>query len=135
MRLRRVELPRRSAGAGLPAHGIRAQARRQRTALAGACGSRRSIRADADRQRQVILADAYKQAQKTKGEGDAKASAIYADAFGANPEFYEFYRSLEAYGRRSRTRATCWCSIRAASSSSISGSLAAARPSGPRATK
>jgi membrane protease subunit HflC len=55
------------------------------------------IRADADRQREVILADAYKQAQKTKGEGDAKASAIYASAYGQNPEFYSFYRSLEAY--------------------------------------
>ena len=55
------------------------------------------IRADADRQREVILADAYRQAQKIKGEGDAKASAIYAQAYGANPEFYAFYRSLEAY--------------------------------------
>jgi uncharacterized protein YjeT (DUF2065 family) len=55
------------------------------------------IRADADRQRVVILADAYKAAQKTKGDGDAKASAIYAQAYGANPEFYAFYRSLEAY--------------------------------------
>ena len=55
------------------------------------------IRADADRQREVILADAYKQAQKTKGDGDAKASAIYAAAYGQNPEFYSFYRSLETY--------------------------------------
>jgi len=55
------------------------------------------IRADADRQREVILADAYSQAQKTKGEGDAKASAIYAAAYGQNPEFYAFYRSLETY--------------------------------------
>jgi membrane protease subunit HflC len=55
------------------------------------------IRADADRQRQVILADAYREAQKIKGEGDAKASAIYAQAFGQNPEFFAFYRSLEAY--------------------------------------
>ena len=55
------------------------------------------IRADADRQRQVILADAYRQAQKIKGEGDAKASAIYASAYGQNPEFFAFYRSLEAY--------------------------------------
>ncbi len=55
------------------------------------------IRADADRQRQVILADAYRQAQKIKGEGDAKASAIYATAYGQSPEFYSFYRSLEAY--------------------------------------
>jgi membrane protease subunit HflC len=55
------------------------------------------IRADAERQRDVILADAYNSAQKTKGEGDAKASAIYASAYGQNPEFYSFYRSLEAY--------------------------------------
>ena len=53
--------------------------------------------ADADRQREVILADAYKQAQKTKGEGDARASAIYASAYGQDAEFYSFYRSLEAY--------------------------------------
>ena len=55
------------------------------------------IRADADRQREVILAEAYRAAQKLKGEGDAKAAAIYAQAYGANPEFYSFYRSLEAY--------------------------------------
>lgn len=55
------------------------------------------IRADADRQREVLLAEAYKDAQKLKGEGDAKASAMYAQAFGQNPEFAQFYRSLEAY--------------------------------------
>jgi membrane protease subunit HflC len=55
------------------------------------------IKADADRQREVILAEAYRTAQKTKGEGDAKASALYAAAFGHNAEFYSFYRSLEAY--------------------------------------
>jgi len=55
------------------------------------------IKADADKQRQVILAEAYREAQKTKGEGDAKASALYGAAFGRNPEFYAFYRSLEAY--------------------------------------
>lgn len=55
------------------------------------------IRADADRQRTVILAEAFRDAQKIKGEGDAKASEIYAQAFGKNPEFYKFYRSLEAY--------------------------------------
>jgi len=55
------------------------------------------IKADADKQREVILAVAYRDAQKTKGEGDAKASATYAAAFGHNPEFYSFYRSLEAY--------------------------------------
>jgi len=55
------------------------------------------IKADADRQREVILAEAYRDAQRIKGEGDAKATAIYAQAFGQNPEFYSFYRSLDAY--------------------------------------
>jgi modulator of FtsH protease HflC len=55
------------------------------------------IRADADRQRSVIVAEAYRDAQKVKGEGDAKASALYADAFGRDPQFAQFYRSLEAY--------------------------------------
>ncbi|MGL4576015.1 MAG: protease modulator HflC [Burkholderiaceae bacterium] len=55
------------------------------------------IRADAERQREVILAEAYRDAQKLKGEGDAKASAVYASAFSTNPEFFSFYRSLEAY--------------------------------------
>ncbi len=55
------------------------------------------IRADADRQREVIIAEAYREAQKIKGDGDAKAAATYAQAFNQNPEFYAFYRSLEAY--------------------------------------
>ena len=55
------------------------------------------IRADADKQRQVVIAQAYRDAQRLKGDGDAKASAIYARAFERNPEFYAFYRSLEAY--------------------------------------
>jgi len=55
------------------------------------------IKADADRQRSVIVAEAYRDAQKVKGEGDAKASALYADAFGRDPQFAQFYRSLEAY--------------------------------------
>ncbi|HAF44577.1 MAG: HflC protein [Sideroxydans sp. GWF2_59_14] len=55
------------------------------------------IRADADRQREVTLAQAYRDAQKIKGEGDARASALYAGAFGRNPEFYAFYRSLDVY--------------------------------------
>ncbi len=55
------------------------------------------VRADADRQREVILANAYRDAQKVKGDGDAKASALYAAAFGRNAEFYAFYRSMEAY--------------------------------------
>jgi membrane protease subunit HflC len=55
------------------------------------------IRADAERQRSVILAEAYRDAETIKGEGDAKASQIYAQSFGKNPEFYRFYRSMEAY--------------------------------------
>jgi membrane protease subunit HflC len=55
------------------------------------------IRADADKQREVIIAQAYRDAQRTQGEGDARAAAIYARAFKENPEFYSFYRSLEAY--------------------------------------
>ncbi|WP_342118098.1 protease modulator HflC [Pseudoduganella sp. OTU4001] len=63
------------------------------------------IRADADKQRTVILAEAYREAEKIKGEGDAKASQIYAEAFGRNPEFYKFYRSLEAYRASFKTKA------------------------------
>jgi len=55
------------------------------------------IRADADRQREVIIAEAYRDAQQSKGAGDAKATSIYGEAYGRSPEFYSFYRSLEAY--------------------------------------
>jgi len=62
------------------------------------------IRADADRQRTVILAEAYRDAESIRGDGDAKASQIYAEAFGQNPEFFKFYRSLEAYRASFRNR-------------------------------
>jgi membrane protease subunit HflC len=55
------------------------------------------IRADADRQREVTIANAYREAQKIKGAGDAQAARIYADAFGKDPQFAQFYRSLDAY--------------------------------------
>ena len=55
------------------------------------------IRADADRQREVTVANAYRDAQKIKGEGDAQAAAAYADAFGKDAQFAQFYRSLDAY--------------------------------------
>ncbi|RYF14852.1 MAG: protease modulator HflC [Comamonadaceae bacterium] len=55
------------------------------------------IRADADRQREVTIANAYRDAQKIKGEGDAQAAALYGEAFGRDPQFAQFYRSLEAY--------------------------------------
>ena len=55
------------------------------------------IRADADRQREIAIANAYRDAQKVKGEGDAEAAKLYADAFGKDPQFAQFYRSLDAY--------------------------------------
>jgi membrane protease subunit HflC len=62
------------------------------------------VKADADRQREVIIAEAYRDAQKIKGEGDAKSSALYADAFGRNAQFAQFYRSLEAYRATFRSK-------------------------------
>ena len=55
------------------------------------------IRADADRQKRVIVAEAYRESEEIRGDGDAKAAAIYAKAYGQDPEFYAFYRSLGAY--------------------------------------
>jgi membrane protease subunit HflC len=55
------------------------------------------IRADADRQREVTVANAYRDAQKIKGEGDAEAARTYTEAFGRDPQFAQFYRSLDAY--------------------------------------
>ena len=55
------------------------------------------IRADADRQREVTIANAYREAQKIKGEGDAEASRTYAESFGKDAQFAQFYRSLDAY--------------------------------------
>jgi len=103
VRLRRVELPPDVTG---PVY-QRMESERRRVAnelrsLGGAESER--IRADADRQRTVILADAYRESQKVKGEGDARASAIYAQSYGQNPEFFAFYRSLEAYKSTFRSR-------------------------------
>ena len=103
VRLRRVELP---PDVTSPVY-QRMESERRRVAnelRSLGAAEREKIQADADRQRQVILADAYRAAQKIKGEGDARASAIYADAYGQNPEFYSFYRSLEAYKVTFRNR-------------------------------
>ena len=85
----------------------RMQSERKRVAnerrATGAAESER-IRADADRQREVIVAEAYRDAQRVRGEGDAVATALYAEAFGKNPEFAEFYRSLDAYRNAFRNR-------------------------------
>jgi modulator of FtsH protease HflC len=62
------------------------------------------IRADADRQREVTIAEAYRDAQRVKGQGDARAAATYAQAFQANADFYAFYRSLEAYRQSFRNK-------------------------------
>jgi len=96
VRLKRVDLPQEVSES---VYG-RMQAERKRIAneqrSEGAAEAER-IRADADRQREVILADAYRDAQRVKGEGDARAATTYAKAFSKNTEFYAFYRSMDAY--------------------------------------
>jgi membrane protease subunit HflC len=96
VRLKRVELPTEVSEAVYR----RMEAERKRVAnelRSEGSAEAEKIRADADRQREIIIAEAYRDAQKIKGEGDAKATNTYAQAFGQNPEFYAFYRSLEAY--------------------------------------
>lgn len=96
VRVKRVELPTEVSDAVYR----RMEAERKRVAnelRSEGSAEAEKIRADADRQREIVIADAYRDAQKIKGEGDARASAIYAGAFGQSPEFYAFYRSLEAY--------------------------------------
>ena len=96
VRLKRVDLPQEVSESVYR----RMEAERKRIAnelrSTGSAEAER-IRADADRQREVVLAEAYRDAQKIKGEGDAKAASIYAQAFSQNPEFFAFYRSMEAY--------------------------------------
>ena len=103
VRLKRVDLPQEVSEAVYR----RMEAERKRVAnelrSTGSAESEK-IRADADRQREVIIAEAYRDAQRIKGEGDAKASAIYARAYEPNAEFYSFYRSLEAYRQSFRNR-------------------------------
>lgn len=96
VRLRRVDLPTEVS------HSVfqRMQAERElvaRNLRARGAEAAERIRSDADRQRTVILADAYREAEHARGEGDAQAAAIYARAFGSDPEFYSLYRSLNAY--------------------------------------
>ncbi len=103
VRLKRVDLPAEVSESVYR----RMEAERTRVAnelrSTGAADSEK-IRADADRQREVILAEAYRDAQQIKGEGDAEAANIYAEAFQRNPEFYAFYRSLEAYKQSFRNK-------------------------------
>jgi Membrane protease subunits, stomatin/prohibitin homologs len=103
VRLKRVDLPQEVSESVYR----RMEAERKRVAnelrSTGAAESEK-IRADADKQREVIVAQAYREAQRIKGEGDAKASSTYARAYEANPEFYAFYRSLEAYKASFKSR-------------------------------
>jgi modulator of FtsH protease HflC len=96
VRLKRVDLPQEVSESVYR----RMEAERKRVAnelrSTGAADAER-IRADADRQREVILANAYRDAQRVKGEGDAQATDIYAKAFSRDPQFYAFYRSMDAY--------------------------------------
>jgi membrane protease subunit HflC len=103
VRLKRVDLPQEVSESVYR----RMEAERKRIAnelrSTGAAEAEK-IRADADRQREVILANAYRDAQRVKGEGDARAANIYAQAFSQNPEFYAFYRSMEAYRSTFRSK-------------------------------
>ncbi len=96
VRLKRVDLPQEVSESVYR----RMEAERKRVAnelrSTGAAEAEK-IRADADRQREVILAEAYRDAQKIMGDGDAQAAATYASTFEKSPEFYSFYRSMEAY--------------------------------------
>ena len=96
VRIRRVDLPNEVS------ESVYQRMNAERKAVANELRSQgfaesEKIRADAEKQRDIIITDAYREAQMIKGQGDAKASRIYADTFSKNPEFYDFYRSLEAY--------------------------------------
>lgn len=96
VRMRRVDL---AAGISDSVY-KRMAAERQRVAnelRATGAAEAEQIRADADRQRDVVVAEAYAKAQQVKGEGDAQAAIIYGQAFGRDPQFAQFYQSLEAY--------------------------------------
>ena len=103
VRLKRVDLPQEVSESVYR----RMEAERKRVAnelrSTGSAEAER-IRADADRQREVILAEAYRDAQRVRGEGDAKAASIYAQAFSQDRDFYSFYRSMEAYRGAFRSR-------------------------------
>lgn len=96
VRLKRVDLPQEVSESVYR----RMEAERKRVAnelrSTGAAESEK-IRADADKQREIILAEAYREAQKTMGDGDSQAAAIYAAAFQKDSEFYAFWRSIDAY--------------------------------------
>jgi membrane protease subunit HflC len=103
VRLKRVDLPQEVSEAVYR----RMEAERKQAAnklRSDGFAEAEKTRADADRQREVIIAQAYREAQRIKGDGDARAAAIYARAFGENAEFFAFYRSIEAYRQSFRNK-------------------------------
>jgi modulator of FtsH protease HflC len=96
VRLKRVDLPQEVSESVYKRMDAERKSVANQLRSEGASAAER-IRAEADKERQVIIANAYEQAQRIKGEGDAKAAAVYAQAYSQNQEFYTFYRSLEAY--------------------------------------
>jgi modulator of FtsH protease HflC len=96
VRIRRADLPEQNSQAVYQ----RMQTERQREAAEfRAQGSQKSqeIRARADRDVTVLVADATSQAEQTRGDGDAERNRIFADAYGKDPDFFSFYRSMQAY--------------------------------------
>lgn len=96
VRVKRIDLP------DTVSDSVYERMRAERTRVAADLRARghevaEGIRAEADREREVILANAYRESEQLRGNGDAEATAIYAGAYGKNPEFYSFYRSLEVY--------------------------------------
>ncbi len=96
VRLRRVDLP-KEVSASVYQRMESERARDAKTIRSRGAEAAERIRADADRQRTISLAQAYGDAERVRGEGDALAARTYAEAYGNNPEFYSLYRSLNAY--------------------------------------
>ncbi len=98
LRIKRIDLPEDGTVIGSVYERMKSERKKVANQLrAEGSEMAKTLRADADRQVQVIGAEAYRDAQKTRGEGDAEASRIYAAAYGRDPGFYSFFRSLEAY--------------------------------------
>lgn len=98
VRIKRIDLPAEVS------ESVYRRMEKERATVAKAFRSRgeeqaKKITADAERQREEIIANAYAEAQSIRGEGDAEAARLYAEAYGKDREFFEFYRSLEAYGK------------------------------------
>jgi membrane protease subunit HflC len=103
VRLKRVDLvPEISADVYRRMESERKRVANELRATGQAEGER--IKAEADRARQIIVSEAHRDAQRIKGEGDAQAARIYAEAFQRNPEFFSFYRSMEAYRQSLRSK-------------------------------